>query len=144
MHAEMSGVARMESTKGNAINLGSPSVLLATYVDEVSGPDVPTPDVPGPDVPTPDVPGPDVPGPDVPTPDVPGPDVPTSDVFGPYVPGPDVPTPDVMAKLALVLGAAVPGGLSGVSSEQALTVIEAVEAVKAWAPTRSPSTRPRR
>jgi len=168
----------MESTKGNAINLGSPSVLLATYVDEVSGPDVPTPDVPdpdvpdpdvptpdvpgpdvpdpdvpdpdvptpdvpspdvpgpdvpGPDVPGPDVPGPDVPGPDVPTPDVPGPDVPTSDVFGPYVPGPDVPTPDVMAKLALVLGAAVPGGLSGVSSEQALTVIEAVEAVKAWA-----------
>ncbi|MHB8274775.1 MAG: HNH endonuclease signature motif containing protein, partial [Dermatophilaceae bacterium] len=39
----------------------------------------------------------------------------------------------VMADLALVLSAACPGGLSGVSSEQALQVVEAVEAVKAWA-----------
>ena len=39
----------------------------------------------------------------------------------------------VAAQLELVLGAARPGGLSGVSSEQALQVVEAVEAVKAWA-----------
>jgi hypothetical protein len=38
-----------------------------------------------------------------------------------------------MAQLALVLGAADPGGLSGVGSEQALRVVEAAEAVKAWA-----------
>ena len=39
----------------------------------------------------------------------------------------------VLAQLEMVLGAARPGGLSGVSSEQALRVVEAVEAVKAWA-----------
>jgi hypothetical protein len=39
----------------------------------------------------------------------------------------------VAAQLEMVLGAARPGGLSGVSSEQALQVVEAVEAVKAWA-----------
>src|SRR5665648_806241 len=42
-------------------------------------------------------------------------------------------TPDVMAQLAVVLGAASQGGLSGVTSEQALRVVEAVEAVTAWA-----------
>ena len=41
--------------------------------------------------------------------------------------------PEVMDRLALVLGAAAAGGLSGVSSEQALRVVEAVEAVKSWA-----------
>jgi hypothetical protein len=39
----------------------------------------------------------------------------------------------VAAQLELVLGAARPGGLSGVSSEQALRVVEAVEGLKAWA-----------
>jgi len=38
-----------------------------------------------------------------------------------------------MGQLVLVLGAAGVGGLSGVSSEQALRVVEAAEAVKAWA-----------
>jgi hypothetical protein len=38
-----------------------------------------------------------------------------------------------MAQLALVLGAASAGGLSGAGSERALRVVEAVEAVKAWA-----------
>ncbi|HYO19940.1 MAG TPA: hypothetical protein VES02_14880, partial [Dermatophilaceae bacterium] len=37
------------------------------------------------------------------------------------------------AQLQSVLGAARKGGLSGVSSEQALQVVEAAEAVKAWA-----------
>ena len=45
----------------------------------------------------------------------------------------DVTASEVMGQLALVLGAAGPGGLSGVSSEQALRVVEAVEVVKAWA-----------
>lgn len=40
--------------------------------------------------------------------------------------------PEMAARLAQVLDAARPGGLSGVSSEQALSVVEAVEAVKAW------------
>ncbi|MBE3075179.1 MAG: hypothetical protein IMZ75_09570, partial [Actinobacteria bacterium] len=40
---------------------------------------------------------------------------------------------EVMGQLVLVLGAAGVGGLSGVSSEQALLVVEAAEAVKAWA-----------
>jgi hypothetical protein len=83
----------MADTTGSGISLGWPSVLLATYVDDVPSPGVPTPDVPG----------------------------------------PEVPTSAVMAQLAVLLGAAGPGGLSGVSSEQALTVIEAVEAIKAWA-----------
>lgn len=39
----------------------------------------------------------------------------------------------VMAELALVLAAAAPGGLAGVSGDQALRVVEAAEAVKAWA-----------
>jgi hypothetical protein len=51
--------------------------------------------------------------------------------------------PDVTDRLALVLGAAGPGGLTGVSSEQALAVVEAVEAVKAWADSIA-LTRPRR
>jgi hypothetical protein len=38
-----------------------------------------------------------------------------------------------MDALALVLDAGDPGGLSAVSSDEALAVIEAVEAVKAWA-----------
>ncbi len=41
--------------------------------------------------------------------------------------------PEMAGWLARVLGAAGPGGLSGVSSEQALAVVEAVEAVKSWA-----------
>ena len=41
--------------------------------------------------------------------------------------------PEVLGRLALVLGAAGPGGLSAVNSDQALAVIEAVEVVKAWA-----------
>jgi hypothetical protein len=40
--------------------------------------------------------------------------------------------PDVMVQLALVTEAGV-GGLSGVNSAAALRVVEAVEAVKAWA-----------
>jgi hypothetical protein len=47
--------------------------------------------------------------------------------------GLDALSPEVMAQLVLVLGAAAPGGLSGADSEQALQVVEAVEAVKAWA-----------
>ena len=39
----------------------------------------------------------------------------------------------VAAQLEVVLGAARPGGLCGVSSEQALQVVEAAEALKAWA-----------
>jgi len=39
----------------------------------------------------------------------------------------------VTGQLALLLNAASPGGLSGVTSEQALLVVEAAEAVKAWA-----------
>jgi hypothetical protein len=39
----------------------------------------------------------------------------------------------VAAQLETVLGAARPGGLAGVSSEQALQVVEAAEALKAWA-----------
>ena len=46
------------------------------------------------------------------------------------------PTPEmaavVAAQLEMVLGAARPGGLCGVSSEQALQVVEAAEALKAW------------
>ena len=41
-------------------------------------------------------------------------------------------TPEVTAQLRLVLGAGGLHGLSGVSSEQALRVVEAAEAVKAW------------
>lgn len=41
--------------------------------------------------------------------------------------------PEMAAQLALVIDAARPGGLSSVSSDQALCVVEAVEAVKAWA-----------
>jgi hypothetical protein len=41
--------------------------------------------------------------------------------------------PDMAAQLERVLDAARPGGLSGVSSDRALAVVEAVEAVKAWA-----------
>lgn len=44
-----------------------------------------------------------------------------------------VTAPAAMDQLAHVLRAARPGGLSGVDSEQALRVVEAVEAVKAWA-----------
>ena len=40
---------------------------------------------------------------------------------------------DVAGRLALVVSAAAAGGLSGVDSEQALAVVEAVEVVKAWA-----------
>ena len=40
---------------------------------------------------------------------------------------------DVMGQLALVVSAAAAGGLSGVDSEHALAVVEAVESVKAWA-----------
>ena len=46
---------------------------------------------------------------------------------------PDVSMTGVMADLTLVLSAAGPGGLSGVSSEAALRVVEAAESVKAWA-----------
>jgi len=55
------------------------------------------------------------------------------DVVTAVVVAPDVVTSGVMDQLALVLGAAGPGSLSEVSSEQALQVVEAVEAVKAWA-----------
>ncbi len=56
----------------------------------------------------------------------------------PCVATPDVSVPviaaqDVTAQLALVLSAAAAGGLSGVDSEHALRVVEAVESVKAWA-----------
>ena len=60
------------------------------------------------------------------------PDLMAHDVVTPDV-APDVIASDVMAQLAVVLGAASQGGLSGVTSEQALRVVEAVEAVTAWA-----------
>jgi hypothetical protein len=41
--------------------------------------------------------------------------------------------PDMAAQFERVLGAARPDGLSGVSSDQALAVVVAAEAVKAWA-----------
>ena len=53
--------------------------------------------------------------------------------LAPDLAAPEVITSEVMGQLALVLGAAGPGGLARVSSEQALAVVEAVEAVKAWA-----------
>ena len=53
--------------------------------------------------------------------------------LAPELAAPEQVAPEVMASLALVLGAAGPGGLSGVSSEAALAVVEAAEAVKAWA-----------
>jgi len=49
------------------------------------------------------------------------------------LPAPDAAASCVMAQLEMVLGAARPGGLSGVGSEQALQVVEAAEALKAWA-----------
>ena len=60
------------------------------------------------------------------------PDLMAHDVVTPDV-APDVIASDVIAQLAVVLGAASQGGLSGVTSEQALRVVEAVEAVTAWA-----------
>jgi hypothetical protein len=51
----------------------------------------------------------------------------------PELAAPDVGMTGVMTDLALVLNAASSGGLSGVTSEQALRVVEAVEALKAWA-----------
>lgn len=54
-------------------------------------------------------------------------------VATPAITADDVATPDVMAQLDLVLSAAGAGGLSGVDSEHALLVVEAVESVKAWA-----------
>jgi len=53
---------------------------------------------------------------------------------------PTVTTTAVMDQLALVLRAARPGGLSSFRSEQALQVVEAVEAVKAWADSVSVAT----
>jgi hypothetical protein len=41
--------------------------------------------------------------------------------------------PEVMEQLALVISTAEASGLSGVDSEQASGVVEAVETVKAWA-----------
>jgi uncharacterized Ntn-hydrolase superfamily protein len=41
-------------------------------------------------------------------------------------------SPEMAAQLARVLAAARTGGLSGVTSDQALQVVEAVEALKAW------------
>jgi hypothetical protein len=46
---------------------------------------------------------------------------------------PAVNAPGVMVQLALLVSAARAGALSGVDSEQALRVVEAVETVKAWA-----------
>jgi hypothetical protein len=66
-------------------------------------------------------------------PEVVTPEALTPEALTPVVVTPLTVTPDVMAQLALVLRAAAPGGLSGVSSEQALQVVEAVEAVTAWA-----------
>src|SRR5665811_1307390 len=86
-----------------------------------------------PDVAVPDLAVPDVAVPDVAVPDVAVPDVAVPDVTVPDVAVPEVAVAGVMADLALVLSAACPGGLSGVSAEQALRVVEAVEAVKAWA-----------
>jgi len=50
----------------------------------------------------------------------------------PEVVAPSRVAPEVVAQLALVMEAGA-GGLSGVDSERALRVVEAVEAVKAWA-----------
>jgi hypothetical protein len=54
-------------------------------------------------------------------------------VATPDVAAHDVAAQDVMAQLVLVLSAGAAGGLSGVDSEHALRVVEAVESVKAWA-----------
>ena len=56
----------------------------------------------------------------------------TLDPVAPTVVGADRVAPELMVQLALVLDAGA-GGLSGVDSEAALRVVEAVEAVKAWA-----------
>jgi len=95
----------------------------------------------------PDVMAPGLSEPSVSAPGVVAPGVVAPGAVGPGVVGPDVVgldalSPEVMAQLVLVLGAAAPGGLSGVGSEQALRVVEAVEAVKAWR-TRLPSMRRR-
>ena len=63
---------------------------------------------------------------------LPSPVLPTARLT-PDVAAPDALTSEVMGQLALVLGADGPGGLRGASSEQALQVVEAAEAVKAWA-----------
>ena len=55
------------------------------------------------------------------------------EVAAPGVAAPGVAALDVMGQLALVVSAAAAGGLSGVDSEHALAVVEAVESVKAWA-----------
>jgi len=54
-------------------------------------------------------------------------------VATPDVTAPDVATQDVTGQLALVLSAAAAGGLTGIDSEHALRVVQAVESVKAWA-----------
>ena len=61
------------------------------------------------------------------------PEVAVPDVSVPDVSAPVIAAQDVMVQLALVLSAAAAGGLSGVDSEHALRVVEAVESVKAWA-----------
>jgi hypothetical protein len=78
--------------------------------------------------------------PEVVAPEVPGmvaSEVVVPGVLAPGVVAPEVVDPDqvvagVMVQLALVVAAGA-GGLSGVDSEGALRVVEAVEAVKAWA-----------
>jgi len=70
---------------------------------------------------------------DVTSADVTSADMTVPDVTPPAAIAPDLSAPDVAAQLAVLVGAAIPGGLSGVNSEQALRVIEAAEAVKAWA-----------
>src|SRR5450631_4718384 len=60
-------------------------------------------------------------------PDLVAPDLVAQGVLGAYRVA-----PELMVRLALVLDAGA-GGLSGVDSEGALRVVEAVEAVKAWA-----------
>ena len=59
------------------------------------------------------------------------PDLVAPDLVAPDLVAPGA-VPEVMVQLALVMEAGA-GGLSGVGSEKALQVVEAVEAVKAWA-----------
>ncbi len=60
-------------------------------------------------------------------------DLAVADLATPALIAPDLITVELKAQLALLVGAAGVGGLSGVDSEGALRVVEAVEAVKSWA-----------
>jgi hypothetical protein len=109
--------------------MASPAILRTAGL----APDLPALEVVPTDVIEPDLAAPEVVGPDVIGPDLAAPEMVPPDVIPPDVIPPDVIPTGVMDQLTLLLGAAGEGGLSGASSERALAVVEAVEAVKAWA-----------